>query len=168
MDIAAYLERIAHRGPTDPTAAVLRELVVAHRLAVPYESLDICPLRRPIVLRDAALYDKIVVRRRGGFCHELTQLFHWLLRALGFRTTLLGTEATFFPDGRVHPPLSHQLLLVEAGRRWLVDVAFGGRSPRWPLRLDDAGEQADGLTRYRVERGDEGSWTLVGFHFGAW
>jgi arylamine N-acetyltransferase len=32
----------------------------------------------------------------------------------------------------------------------------------------EADEQSDGLTRYRIERGSDGVWKLVGFHFGAW
>src|SRR5262245_9869595 len=117
------------------------------------------------------LYEKIVERRRGGFCHELAQLFFWLLGQVGLRVTLLGTETTFFHDGRTHPPLSHELLLVDcpgsAYQRWLVDVGFGWRSPRVPLLLDTPSEQSDGLTRYRLDSSD-GLHTLIGHHLGVW
>ncbi len=42
--------------------------------AVPFENLDI-PLERPIVLDEELLFDKIVNRRRGGFCYKLNGLF---------------------------------------------------------------------------------------------
>ena len=31
-------------------------------------------------------------RHRGGFCFEVNLLLNWLLRELGFQTTLLGGE----------------------------------------------------------------------------
>ena len=39
-----------------------------------------------------ALFDKIVTRRRGGFCYELNGLLCGLLRELGFRVTMLSAE----------------------------------------------------------------------------
>ncbi len=37
-----------------------------------------------------SLYDKIVVRRRGGWCHELNGLFCWALRKIGFTVVMLN------------------------------------------------------------------------------
>src|SRR5947199_906 len=67
MDVAAYLQRIGYRGDRAPNAASLRALQIAHLQTVPFENLDI-HLRRPIVLDQARLFEKIVARRRGGFC----------------------------------------------------------------------------------------------------
>src|SRR5919109_1202974 len=89
MNIQAYLDRIGYRGPLEPTAETLRALHVAHLLGVPFENLNI-GMGWPIVLDEAALFDKIVVRRRGGFCYELNGLFAALLRELGFDVTLLS------------------------------------------------------------------------------
>src|SRR5262245_2570020 len=58
-------------------------------LTVPFENLDI-HLGRPIVLDDDVFFDKIVERRRGGFCYELNGLFAALLRELGFDVTMLS------------------------------------------------------------------------------
>src|SRR5262249_9039065 len=58
-------------------------------LSVPFENLDI-HLGRPIVLDDDVFFDKIVERRRGGFCYELNGLFAALLRELGFDVTMLS------------------------------------------------------------------------------
>jgi N-hydroxyarylamine O-acetyltransferase len=82
LDIDAYLERIDYRGPLEPTAETLRRLHFAHLLAVPFENLSI-HAGEAIVLDDAALFDKIVARRRGGFCSELNGLFAALLGAVG-------------------------------------------------------------------------------------
>jgi N-hydroxyarylamine O-acetyltransferase len=87
MDTTAYLHRIHYHGRLDPTSATLRALHRAHLHAVPFENLDI-HLGRPIALDEATLFDKIVVRRRGGLCYELNGLFAALLRSLGFNVTL--------------------------------------------------------------------------------
>ena len=104
---------------------------------VPFENLDI-HLGRPIVLEEAALFDKIVRRRRGGFCYELNGLFSALLRTLGFRVTRLS--AGVLDDGAFGPAFDHMTLVVELEDRWLADVGFGD-SFREPLRLDEAGDQ---------------------------
>src|ERR1700690_1319067 len=83
LDLAAYLQRIDYRGPLDASIETLGGLHLAHLCAVPFENLDI-HLGRPIALDDAGLFEKIVTRRRGGFCYELNGLFAALLRELGF------------------------------------------------------------------------------------
>jgi N-hydroxyarylamine O-acetyltransferase len=89
MEITRYLDRINYDGPLSPTAETLRLLQVAHLQAVPFENLSI-HANEPIVLEDQALFEKIVRRRRGGFCYELNGLFAALLRELGFKVEMLS------------------------------------------------------------------------------
>ena len=70
----AYLDRIAYDGPVEPTATVLSAIHWAHLQSVPFENLDIRPLGLAIDFDLSALQDKIVRRRRGGFCYELNGL----------------------------------------------------------------------------------------------
>lgn len=151
----AYVQRIAYHDALTPTVATLHGLHAAHLLAVPFENLDIHWGRR-IVLSEAALFAKIVVQRRGGFCYELNGLFATLLRRAGFSVTLLSAGVAR-QEGGFGPPFDHLALLVESEGRWLVDVGFGD-SFHIPLRLDDAGEQAQERGVYRVEHdGVEGT-----------
>lgn len=142
--IAPYLARIGYDGPREPTLATLRALHRAHHYAVPFENLDIA-LGRPIALDEGAIYAKIVGRRRGGFCYELNGLFAALLRALGFRVTLLaaavrrGADSGGPPFG---PEFDHLALRVDLDGPWLADVGFGDAFLH-PLRLDTAAEQID-------------------------
>src|SRR4051794_41870306 len=110
MELQAYFDRIHYQGERAPTAAMLRELHRAHLLAVPFENLDI-HLGRRIVLDEDALFDKIVRRRRGGFCYELNGLFALLLRQLGFDVTLLAAGVVR-ADGGFGPKFDHLTLLV--------------------------------------------------------
>jgi N-hydroxyarylamine O-acetyltransferase len=152
MDVEAYLKRIEYDGPLDPSVETLRRLQLAHLWAVPFENLDI-HLGRPIALDDASLADKIIRRRRGGFCYELNGLFSSLLRALGYRTTLLSARVAR-EEGVFGPEFDHLALLVDCGEPWLVDVGFG-RAFREPLRVSERGEQHQHGRAYRIRPGDE-------------
>ena len=148
MDITAYLDRIDYHGPLAPTADTLRELQVAHLLTVPFENLSI-HTRQPIVLDDNALFEKIVRRRRGGFCYEANGLFAALLRALGFDVKMLSAGAANAKGG-FGPDFDHMALMVTINERWLVDVGFGD-SFREPLLIDKTGAQRQGERAYRID-----------------
>jgi N-hydroxyarylamine O-acetyltransferase len=156
MNVEAYLQRTGYNGDRTPTAETLRNLHHAHMLAVPFENLDI-HWGRPIVLDEKSLYEKIVRRRRGGFCYEANGLFAVLLRELGFNVALLS--ARVMDDGRPGPEFDHLTLLVQLKERWLADVGFGD-SFREPLRLDDPNEQLQDHGAYRLTRDGE-QWTLL-------
>lgn len=148
VNIGAYLERIGYPGPLIPSADTLRQLHLAHLLAVPFENLSI-HLGEPIVLDDEHLFDKIVMRRRGGFCYELNGLFAALLRALDFDVAMLSA-AVKKPEGGYGPEFDHMVLMVTLAERWLVDVGFGD-SFNEPLLLDERRVQAQGERAYRIE-----------------
>jgi N-hydroxyarylamine O-acetyltransferase len=139
---------------------------VAHLLAVPFENLSMY-WGEPIVLADEAFFEKIVRRRRGGFCYELNGSFAALLRALGFDVQMLA-GGVMDPRGEFRPDFDHMVLLVTLAERWLVDVGFGDCF-REPLLLDERNEQVQGRRAYRIEdvgdgrlillqRGESGEW----------
>jgi N-hydroxyarylamine O-acetyltransferase len=183
MDIEAYLRRINYHGSLAATGETLQELQVAHLLAVPFENLSIHS-GEPIILDDDALFEKIVVRRRGGFCYELNGLFAALLGELGFEVAMLSARVAN-AQGTFGPDFDHMTLLValdedERGDRWpstpaglprrgprLADVGFGD-SFREPLLLDSRQEQAQGERAYKIvadgphlilmQRESDGGW----------
>src|SRR5881275_1832993 len=105
----AYLDRIDALRPARADAAALRELHRLHQLAVPFENLSI-HLDEPISLDEPDLVDKIVTRRRGGFCYELNGAFALLLEALGARVSRVAAQV--YGDGRLGPPFDHLALVV--------------------------------------------------------
>lgn len=147
MEIQDYLQRIKYSGPLTPSAEVLRRLQHSHLLTVPFENLSIHS-HEAIVLTDDALFEKIVVRKRGGFCYELNGLFAALLRELGFDVAMLSAQVAN-AEGVFGPDFDHMTLLVTGEQRWLVDVGFGD-SFLEPLLLDETGEQVQGERAYRI------------------
>jgi N-hydroxyarylamine O-acetyltransferase len=190
MDRAAYLQRIGYHDSLEPTAETLRGLHRAHMLAVPFENLDI-HLGRPIMLDEAAMFDKIVRRRRGGFCYELNGLFAALLRDLGYDVAMLAAGVAR-GDGSYGPEFDHLTLLVrgldDGSRRpetsqttslsrtpyspspisWLADAGFGD-SFREPLRFVEGIEQPQDGRAYRLDRAPDGEyWTMLQQDGAAW
>lgn len=157
MDTGAYLKRIDYAGPLALTAETLRQLHVRHLLTVPFEDLS-THWGEPIVLTDESLFDKIVRRRRGGFCYELNGLFAALLRALGFNVVMLS-GGVLDPRGEFRPEFDHMPLMVTLAERWLVDVGFGDCF-REPLLLDERGDQVQGKRAYRIEEAGDGHLVL--------
>lgn len=123
MDVETYLQRIEYDGPRQPSATTLRNLHRQHLFTAPFENFDI-PLGTRIRLDLDSLYEKIVVRRRGGFCYELNGLLGELLMELGFSVQMLSARVRR-EDGGFGPEFDHMLLKVELEEPWLVDVGFG-------------------------------------------
>ena len=122
------------------TLETLERLQQAHVTTVPFETLSITG--NPFGDRDGEgvslalpdLYEKIVERRRGGFCYELNGLFGWLLTELGFDVDRLA--AMVITDGEARPPANHLTHLVSLDQRYIIDVGLGIPVLRHPLPLD--------------------------------
>lgn len=129
----------------------------AHRLAIPFENLDI-PLGRGISLEPERIFDKLVHRRRGGYCFEQNGLLLAALRALGFEARPLLARVWLMADGT--PPKTHMVNLVTLDDgEWIADAGFGGSyTPPMPLAEDEI-EGPDG-TRHRLIRDDGFGWML--------
>ncbi|MBW4717497.1 arylamine N-acetyltransferase family protein [Saccharothrix obliqua] len=142
--IDAYLERI---GAT--RSSTLVELHERHLRSVPFENLSL-HLGEPVTLSPDALVDKVVNRRRGGFCYELNGAFATLLGALGYDVRLLSAKV--FNKGVFGPPFDHMALRV--GDQ-LVDVGFGRFAMR-PLDLTSREDQHDPIGVFRLADAPEG------------
>lgn len=150
--VTAYLARIGLLHPDRPDAPYLRRLHARHLHTVPFENLSI-HLGEDVPLDEDALFDKIVTRRRGGYCYELNGLFAALLRALGYRVRLLAVRV--HGDHGFSAPFDHLTLRVDLDEPWLIDVGFG-RHTEFPLRLDDRAEQKDPGGVFRIEATADG------------
>ena len=160
--IDRYLERIGLTlSDRRPTAANLARLQRAHLFSVPYENLDV--MRGiPLSLEEEDLFDKIVVRRRGGYCFELNGLFSMLLTSLGYEVT--GYFARFLRSaaGRI-PMRGHMVMRVRAcdcEDGFLADAATGNGSPEEPMRLREGEECRQNDELYRLNRQQDGTWLL--------
>jgi len=162
MDLRAYLDRIRYTGEVRADLATLRAVHRAHQYAVPFENLDV-QLRRPLITAEEAAYDKIVRRRRGGWCYEMNGVMSWALREMGFDVTRLsaGVMRESVGDAQLG---NHLCLLVRLDRPYFVDVGFGGSlSEPVPLRVSTFEDHP-----YRIDLTEtlDGYWRFTEFALG--
>ena len=159
FDLDAYLARIALPERPLANAEGLATLQRAHRLAIPFENLDVI-LGRGIRIDSASVFAKLVTAKRGGYCFEHNRLFLDALAALGFearpllaRVWLAATET---------PPLTHTFSLVTIDDQdWIADPGFGGSyTPIMPLVENATADAPDGA-RFRLERDTLHGWMLL-------
>ncbi len=152
LDLDAYLERIAFDGPRDVTRQALGRLQRAHTTSIPFENVH-AVLGRPLPVDLASVQERLVRRRRGGYCFEHVALFAAALERLGFDVTAVTGRVTLGVAGKV-TPATHAMLVVRLpgdARLWLCDMGFGS-GPTAPIELTDGAVlEADGW-RYRLER----------------
>lgn len=147
LDLDAYVRRIGYEGPRESSLDVLRTLHAAHATAIPFENLAIQLGELPLRLDEDSLMDKLVTRRRGGYCFEQNHLFQAVLRRLGFEVRAF--EARVRMGAADILPRTHMLLCVTVdGRDWLSDVGFGGEGLFHPVALDgEVSDQPQGRLR---------------------
>jgi len=125
-----YLARIAYDGAREPTLATLQAIVACHTVAIAFENLT--PLTAAAVrLEPAALAEKMVAGRRGGYCFEHNLLLGDALEQLGFHTVGLAARVVWNrPEGLGIPPRTHMLVRVELDDgSYVVDTGFGSSPP---------------------------------------
>jgi arylamine N-acetyltransferase len=159
LDLNGYFDRINYRGVAEPNLDVLQDLVTAHTQTIPFENLD--PMMGVPVddLSPEALTDKLVHRRRGGYCYEHNGLMGYVLGQIGFRVRrLAGRVIWMLPPHAPLPAQTHTVLAVRfpgSQGAYLVDLGFGGQTPTSPLRLETGSVQQTTHEPYRLEdRGD--------------
>ena len=112
MDLDSYCTRIGYTGPRTATLDTLHAIAHAHTCAVPFENLDVL-LARPIDLRPEALFQKLVVNRRGGYCFEQNGLLLAVLGELGFKVAPISARVRIDRPRDFTPPRTHVFLRVE-------------------------------------------------------
>ena len=126
--VRLYLDRLDMTELPSCDLPYLNRVLFAQLTHIPFDSLDvwgtgICP---SLKLED--LYEKIVVRGRGGYCFELNTFFRSLLNALGFDAYQV-IACILNPDGTPQPPAHNVILCKLDGKQYFLDVGYGGPVP---------------------------------------
>ncbi|KAL8950022.1 MAG: hypothetical protein Q9222_003916 [Ikaeria aurantiellina] len=148
--ITAYLRRIHHSEyhlpPNDLPNLVSLTFLQQHQLAhIPFENLSLhYSQSHTISLDPDVLYQKYVEqgRGRGGYCMENNAFFGNVLRSLGFTVTSVGgriCDSVNGGEGRSYGGWSHMVNIVSLpdGKKYMVDVGFGGNGATAPLPLEE-------------------------------
>ena len=127
--------------------AFLSDMVGRHVATFPFSSVG-CRLGEELPLDFESLFDRIVVRRRGGYCFEQNGLLFEVLKELGFSPELYLARVIFNKD--IHPGLTHRISVIQhEGQRYVLDGGFGYQGPRVPVFLSE-NETKDGDKTFRI------------------
>lgn len=154
-ELDTYLSRIECSGAVGLNARNLELLHFQHIQNIAFENLDI-HLGRTIEIDVPRIFDKIVMRRRGGFCYELNSLFASLLSSLGYEVSVHACRVINSAEAWI--PFGHVCLIVKCEGDWLVDVGFGNSFQR-PLKIGSGKAQIDEGGTHILEPVEEG-WLL--------
>ena len=141
----------------EPSMDLLRELVRRHVATFAFSSIG-PRLGNDLPLDVESLYDRIVVRRRGGYCFEQNGLMFEVLSDLGYPVELYLARVIHNRD--THPGLTHRVSVVSLdGLDWVVDVGFGPMGPPRPVAIAwESSDVDDGF--YRVREGRRGEFHM--------
>ncbi len=132
--VQAYLDRIGFAENPAPTLECLEKLIRCQLMTIPFENLDVYYGGLVPSLETDALFDKLILHRRGGYCFELNGLFLKLLQAIGF-SCVASTARIMLGRDYIRPPV-HEIIWVTIGeKRYFCDVGYGGPVPLSPLEM---------------------------------
>ncbi|HSI76800.1 MAG TPA: arylamine N-acetyltransferase, partial [Lunatimonas sp.] len=152
LDIKIYLDRLGIDSLPMPTLATLQQLHYLHPQVFTFESLNSL-LGIEVDLETAAIFQKMVIGGRGGYCFEQNLLFGALIHSLGFEVkSLAGRVLWNVPENKILPR-DHMALMVKLeGQYFLVDVGFGGNTMTAPMLMDSEEPQPTSHEWFRVSR----------------
>lgn len=164
--LSDYFDRIGYVGTTECNLQTLIDLMRAQLFSVPFENLDV-QQGKIVSMVPEDIVEKIIYRKRGGYCYEVNGLFAMALTALGFEYTLIGARPMFYPARR---PKTHMVLAVKVdGELWLCDTGFGSFGIRSPLSLSEHNQvtqQDDDF--FKILKDDAGNYVMQALVDGEW
>lgn len=150
--VQEYLQILGLEG-RDRDFSLLGDLVTRHVATFAFSSVG-CRLGDDLPIDFTSLFQRIVVRRRGGYCFEQNGLLFGILEELGYSPRLYLARVIYNQD--THPGLTHRISMVEhGGESYVMDVGFGPLGPRIPVPMSGA-ECKDGSKTFRVDRRPDG------------
>ena len=166
--IKAFFKRIGIDECTPVTfdTGFLGRVQTACVTHIAYENLDILS-SKPLNLGFDALFDKIVVNSRGGYCFELNGLLSGMLAEMGFSVT--ERFARFLRGEKEIPMRRHRVTIVTLpDGDWFMDIGVGQIAPRLPIKMEESLIQTQNGETYRFEKDNRHGWILWELHDGAW
>lgn len=159
MNHKKYLDRIGFKGNPEINLDSLNKLHKLHLYSVPFENIDIHTGKK-IILDVERFEDKIINRKRGGFCYELNGLFYELLKHTGFDVKMVSARV-FNEEEIPGAEFDHMVLIVKINEEeYLVDVGFGDNflEPLW-INIDFVNEDSTGF--YQIVKDDDIYYKLL-------
>lgn len=125
-----------------------------------FNNIDILLTDRKILNLDKeSLVDKLITRRRGGYCFENNQYLFNLLKDKGYDVNRYLGRVVY--GGGNDVPRTHQMSVVNLGEeKFLVDVGFGPYTPGVCVPFSGSLVRAFNGNQYRLVKLDDHNYQL--------
>ena len=173
--VSRYLQLLGCENARAVSQESLFLLHEKHLEKIPYSNWQIFFNAVTPALDTEALFERIVMKKTGGYCFELNGLFAELLRTLGYQVT--EYFARWHAGENLDIPMRrHRVLLVECdGRKFLADVGVGCLISSTPLEFLPETPQQKNCRKYKIVKdarfgnlvqaeSDEGFYALYSFN----
>ena len=159
--VKKYFERIGLEMPETiiPDHELLKKLAFHNLISIPYENLQF--LTKQIIPCDPdSLFQRIVVEKKGGICHDIAGLFGWFLSELGYTVIQIGTKSL---SPKLGPHVHKSLIVTDCtGTEWLTEIGYTPfMNNKAPIRFITDIDQTFGNETFRIEERD-GKKCLIG------
>ncbi|XP_069489996.1 arylamine N-acetyltransferase, pineal gland isozyme NAT-3-like [Ambystoma mexicanum] len=132
MNKLEYFKRICYRGSTEKANMDTLTAIFQHHIkAIPFENASgYCG--ETVFLDFEAIFEKLVMKKRGGCCWEHNFLFYWIIKEMGYAVTLIGGNF-YIPELEIYSiNISHPMLTVVVdGTTYLLDAGAGLGYQMW-------------------------------------
>ena len=159
-NVEAYLERICMDMRPDTTKEVLDRLIYLHQCHIPFENMDVYFAKKEISPAVSDVYEKLVVKKRGGFCFEQNNLFHAVLKELGFEVFPCQCKM-MEGDGPYYQSLHRGTIAKIDGDLYYCDVGVGGPIAAGALKLEENLTQTYAGDDFVLSARPDGWWELA-------
>jgi len=139
---------------------LIDQMIFEHQTRFTFNNLDILLSKLDIIsLEIEDLFDKILIKKRGGYCFEHNKLFYYMLEQLGFEVLPCLARVVYGSDKDV--PQTHRMSIVTIeGQDYVADVGFGPYSPMSIIPLSGQEITTPDHQIFRVTKSDEGLFGL--------
>ncbi|MEA9413860.1 arylamine N-acetyltransferase family protein [Flavobacterium sp. PL02] len=152
-----YLDRIHFVGDVKSNIKSISKLMQCQLFSIPFEDLDV-QAGKTISLAGNDIVDKLINRKRGGYCYELNGLFALVLQKMDISYRFVAARPLVNPGEN---PKTHMAIIVTLeGEEYLVDLGFGGNGIREPLKLNDTTAAQQGTETFALAKAENGDYLL--------
>lgn len=158
-DPKTYLNRIGIKTIIDINLTSLNLLIDSHHKNVPFENVGIYDYGYHVDLHEDALFEKIVMQKKGGYCFENNAVFASLLNSIGFDVRACACRVT--RDQNKINAIRHRANIVRINDKdYFCDVGFGGYEYPLALEICEGKRVRCGNTEFYFARYDNDWWEL--------
>ena len=136
INLENYAKRIGFPGVFKPDFLTLATIQEFHTCNIPFENLDVVR-DLPIHIEPKKLEEKMINKRRGGYCFEQNGLLLEVLTQIGFEARPMEARVRIGNPRDFLPPRTHLFVMVEfEGVSWIIDAGVGGMSLTSPIKFE--------------------------------